>query len=149
MILLVSLFRVCTERAGLDIHAITKRITSLAVHAPDGTALPTSSSSSLDQKVSAEDEQKIQAVEWLCFDPAQRVDALLQSNSLARVLLADAKVEAVRKLLVDVLPTDTIPLVRQCWTTEQYVSFLSNSHTRDLSNSRTLICPVVSSCFFC
>jgi nuclear pore complex protein Nup107 len=75
------------DRAGLNVNAITKRVVEL-VRASPGLAsaaqlceLPLADKSGA---ITAEEEVSIRAIEWLTFDPDQRIDALIHTNALAR-----------------------------------------------------------------
>lgn len=63
-------------QVGLDLQSITKQVVA-NIHIPTERIFDDT----------AEDRTKIKAVEWLCFDPLQRFEALYQANALARTLL--------------------------------------------------------------
>ena len=42
---------------------------------------------SLDAPMTPDDRRKIEAIEWLVFDPCQRAEALIQSNAVVRHFL--------------------------------------------------------------
>lgn len=70
------------DRAGLNVNAITKRVVelSLAVTTPPAVG-------STADTITLEHEAGIRSIEWLTFDPEQRIDALVHANALARRLI--------------------------------------------------------------
>ncbi|KAL6070967.1 Nuclear pore complex protein [Balamuthia mandrillaris] len=103
------------ESAGLNTNQITKRV----VHIIQTSSLEEEekeeiSSASAANQITAEDENKIRAIEWLTFDPQQRAEALIQSNSLARKFLLQGKHTSARRLL-DFVPRDSVAVIQQ-WT---------------------------------
>lgn len=76
-------------------------------------------------RITADDLKKIKAIEWLCFDPSQRTEALFQSNAVVRAFLgiflfqnkfanyfeASRRIEAAHKLFDEVLPQDSVSVV--------------------------------------
>lgn len=75
------------EEAGLDVPLITKTVVEnvrkkqLALNElPD-------KDSKLQPTLTPEDEQKINSLNWLMFDPLQRTEALIQANALMRYFL--------------------------------------------------------------
>jgi nuclear pore complex protein Nup107 len=79
-----------------------------------------------DDTISSDDEFKIKAIEWLCFDPSQRLDAIIQANGLLRefigiysfsilvneLYIAFHRLQAARQL-IKILPEDSIEVVVQ------------------------------------
>jgi len=60
------------------------------------------------------DKRKLKAIEWLCFDEAQVIDALVQSNVVVHEFLENGKMEAVAKLIIGpppILPPNIVTLV--------------------------------------
>ena len=98
------------EKAGLSTTQITRAVVDLSkfmpVHDPDPTK---------QREVSLADEKKIMAVEWLCFDPSQRAHALMEINGLTREYILDGKMSAASMAMYQVLPADTMSLVRAGW----------------------------------
>lgn len=43
-----------------------------------------SNSFEIQPTITVEDKTKIKSIEWLCFDPSQRLEALIQSNLVLR-----------------------------------------------------------------
>jgi hypothetical protein len=77
------------DRAGLNVNAVTKRVVEL-MRATPGLALEAASGlgesplTAKSRTITPEDEVAIRAIEWLTFDPDQRIDALIHANALAR-----------------------------------------------------------------
>ncbi|KNC55585.1 nuclear pore complex protein Nup107 [Thecamonas trahens ATCC 50062] len=122
------------EAARLDVRAITSQVVRNIY---------------LASEAEASDERKVHSLQWLCFYPDQRAEALVQANALARSLLlahvesarfdaslkatpADAvaallaavpvaKVEVTRQLLSVVLPADTLDILRDGWAEAELV----------------------------
>jgi len=76
-------------------------------------------------------------LEWLMFNPSQRVHALLHSNTLARRFILDRKIAAAREVLA-ALPTDSVALVKQSWAYHKKKSWEANAVREHLSLSAFL-----------
>ncbi|XP_065269452.1 nuclear pore complex protein Nup107 [Emys orbicularis] len=61
-----------------------------------------------------EDRLKIDVIDWLVFDPAQRAEALKQSNAIMRKFLASKKHEAAKDVFVKI-PQDSIAEIYNQW----------------------------------
>lgn len=87
---------------GLDVETITtytvETIRNRQDEAPE---------KQLQTAISPADEEKISALEWLTFYPQQRGELLWQTNAMIRTLLAEGKIECVRKAF-KMVPTDSI-----------------------------------------
>nr|3CQC_A Chain A, Nuclear pore complex protein Nup107 [Homo sapiens] len=71
-------------------------------------------SPALDTGTTEEDRLKIDVIDWLVFDPAQRAEALKQGNAIMRKFLASKKHEAAKEVFVKI-PQDSIAeIYNQC-----------------------------------
>uniref|UniRef100_A0A7N5P5N3 Nuclear pore complex protein n=1 Tax=Ailuropoda melanoleuca TaxID=9646 RepID=A0A7N5P5N3_AILME len=61
-----------------------------------------------------EDRLKIDVIDWLVFDPAQRAEALKQGNAIMRKFLASKKHEAAKEVFVKI-PQDSIAEIYNQW----------------------------------
>ncbi|PNI30045.1 NUP107 isoform 2, partial [Pan troglodytes] len=61
-----------------------------------------------------EDRLKIDVIDWLVFDPAQRAEALKQGNAIMRKFLASKKHEAAKEVFVKI-PQDSIAEICNQW----------------------------------
>ncbi|KAK3854838.1 hypothetical protein Pcinc_038712 [Petrolisthes cinctipes] len=91
---------------GLDTHAITAAVVtnirlSSSGRDPEGEVVA---------ETTTEDRVKINAVDWLLYDPQQRVEALRQGNALMRTFLISRKIGATRALFSKI-PTDSVNLI--------------------------------------
>jgi len=59
-----------------------------------------------------DDVNKINAIDWLIFDPAQRAEAMKQANALMRIFVAQKKIEAAKKVFNKV-PSDSVAIMMQ------------------------------------
>ncbi|KAK3545071.1 hypothetical protein QTP86_033480 [Hemibagrus guttatus] len=109
--------RRCLElarQAGLDVAAVTKTVVE-TVSERDGEEFSHHDlTPALDTGTTAEDRQKIDVIDWLVFDPAQRAEALKQSNAIMRKFLAAKKHEAA-KLVFAKVPEDSMREIYRQW----------------------------------
>eukprot|EP01012_Entosiphon_sulcatum_P068526 TRINITY_DN9876_c0_g1_i1.p1 TRINITY_DN9876_c0_g1~~TRINITY_DN9876_c0_g1_i1.p1 ORF type:complete len:852 (+),score=168.98 TRINITY_DN9876_c0_g1_i1:27-2558(+) len=99
------------ERAGLDIAAITKYTVVATIQEdeekakrgdePEKRAAPF-------PVLSAQEERLVRVVRWLTYRNQQRLEAVIQSNTVLRDLLERDRLPVARALLRDVLPHDTV-----------------------------------------
>ncbi|KAF3826027.1 hypothetical protein GH733_006141 [Mirounga leonina] len=68
----------------------------------------------LDTSTTEEDRLKIDVIDWLVFDPAQRAEALKQGNAIMRKFLASKKHEAAKEVFVKI-PQDSIAEIYNQW----------------------------------
>uniref|UniRef100_A0A8C8XTL7 Nuclear pore complex protein n=1 Tax=Panthera leo TaxID=9689 RepID=A0A8C8XTL7_PANLE len=61
-----------------------------------------------------EDRLKIDVIDWLVFDPAQRAEALKQGNAIMRKFLASKKHEAAKEVFLKI-PQDSIAEIYNQW----------------------------------
>jgi nuclear pore complex protein Nup107 len=108
------------EKARLDVPQITKRVVEI-IRQGSPEEVPSQEISLHSNAITLEDSTKIRAIEWLCFDPSQRAEALYQSNALARVFLAFHKLEAANKLFDEILPQDSVAVVLEKSSTQNPV----------------------------
>lgn len=79
------------HRAGLNVNAITKRVVELIQAFPE-EAEPELPMPPHNYGITPEDEAAIRAIDWLTFDPEQRIDALIHANALARQFIRTSPV---------------------------------------------------------
>ncbi|GMI32007.1 hypothetical protein TrRE_jg4143, partial [Triparma retinervis] len=60
-----------------------------------------------------EDARKMKSLEYLCIDPAYRLEGLVQANSLLRMLLLQGKIESCKLLVVKYWPADSVRVIRE------------------------------------
>ncbi|KAM9467463.1 nuclear pore complex protein Nup107 [Clarias gariepinus] len=102
------------EQAGLDVAAVTKMVVE-TVRERDGEEFSHHDlTPALDMGTTAEDRQKIDVIDWLVFDPAQRAEALKQSNAIMRKFLASKKHDAA-KLVFAKVPEDSMREIYRQW----------------------------------
>ncbi|XP_033126443.1 nuclear pore complex protein Nup107-like isoform X2 [Anneissia japonica] len=103
------------EDAGLDVPKITKTVVE-NIRNRDLTEFDadTESTPALDAATSEEDRKKIEAIDWLVFDPSQRAEALKQSNAVMRTFLGIKKHDAAREVFHKI-PGDTIDVILKNW----------------------------------
>ncbi|XP_042236201.1 nuclear pore complex protein Nup107-like [Homarus americanus] len=91
---------------NLDTHAITSAVVtnirlSSNIRDPEGEMV---------SETTAEDRVKISAIDWLLYDPQQRVEALRQANALMRTFLISRKIGATRALF-NKIPSDSVNVI--------------------------------------
>ncbi|XP_076461376.1 nuclear pore complex protein Nup107-like [Babylonia areolata] len=101
------------EEAGLDVAAITKRVVENIRHR-DTPVVSLDTSLAINVGISEDDRQKIEAIDWLVFDPAQRAEALKQANAVMRSFIVLKKHNAAREVF-NKLPADSIDVVYKMW----------------------------------
>lgn len=100
------------EEEGLDVAAITKAVVE-RVRATN-TMPPPENSLAPDISISAEDQAKIDAIDWLVFDDTHRAEAMKQGNAIMRAFIAVKKHLAARKAF-EKLPSDSIDVIYRQW----------------------------------
>uniref|UniRef100_A0A4W5KEZ4 Nuclear pore complex protein n=1 Tax=Hucho hucho TaxID=62062 RepID=A0A4W5KEZ4_9TELE len=75
------------REAGLDVAAVTKMVVENIRERDTEEFSHHDLTPALDTGTSAEDQRKIDVIDWLVFDPAQRAEALKQSNAIMRKFL--------------------------------------------------------------
>ncbi|XP_067110338.1 nuclear pore complex protein Nup107 [Osmerus mordax] len=114
--------RRCLElarQAGLEVAAVTKLVVENVRERDDQEFVHHDLSPALDTGTSPEDQRKIDVIDWLVFDPAQRAEALKQSNAIMRKFLASKKHEAAKQVFSKV-PEDSMREIYRQW--EEQVS---------------------------
>ncbi|XP_071501172.1 nuclear pore complex protein Nup107-like [Diadema antillarum] len=101
------------EDAGLDVAAITKRVVE-TLRFKEEEQPDVADSAAYDSATSQEDRRKIEAIDWLVFDPSQRAEAVKQSNAIIRAFLATKKHDAARAVFRK-LPEDSIDIIHRNW----------------------------------
>uniref|UniRef100_A0A8B9GXE7 Nuclear pore complex protein n=1 Tax=Astyanax mexicanus TaxID=7994 RepID=A0A8B9GXE7_ASTMX len=102
------------SQAGLDVAAVTKTVVE-AVRERDSEEFSHHDlTPALDTGTTLEDRQKIDVIDWLVFDPAQRAEALKQSNAIMRKFLASKKHDAA-KLVFAKVPEDSMREIYRQW----------------------------------
>jgi len=94
------------EKYHLDVPQITKCVVEIIRKTSQEDI-----TEEINNIITFEDLKKISAIEWLCFDPSQRHEALYQSNLLAGSFIASKKLEAAKKLFEEILPEDSVAVV--------------------------------------
>uniref|UniRef100_A0A663F8T9 Nuclear pore complex protein n=1 Tax=Aquila chrysaetos chrysaetos TaxID=223781 RepID=A0A663F8T9_AQUCH len=98
--------------AGLDVATITKTVVE-NIRKKDAGEF-SHHDHMLDMGTTEADRLKIDVIDWLVFDPAQRAEALKQSNAIMRKFLASKKHEAAKDVFVKI-PQDSIAEIYNQW----------------------------------
>ncbi|KAK2490880.1 hypothetical protein MC885_006302, partial [Smutsia gigantea] len=85
------------KEADLDIATITKTVVENIRKRDNGEFSHHDLTPALDTGTTEEDRLKIDVIDWLVFDPAQRAEALKQGNAIMRKFLASKKHEAAKE----------------------------------------------------
>ncbi|XP_057710621.1 nuclear pore complex protein Nup107 isoform X2 [Corythoichthys intestinalis] len=104
--------RLATE-AGLDVAAVTKLVVEMVRERDDGDF--THHRQNLETGTTKEDQDKIDVIDWLLFDPAHRAEALKQSNAIMRRFLALEKHHAAKAVFSKV-PEDSMREIYCQWS---------------------------------
>ncbi|XP_069831037.1 nuclear pore complex protein Nup107 [Dendropsophus ebraccatus] len=102
------------KEAGLDVATITKRVVENTRRKNRGEFSHHDFTPALDSGTNEEDRAKIDAIDWLVFDPAQRAEALKQSNAIMRTFLASKKHDAAKEVFGKI-PPDSIAEIYSQW----------------------------------
>ncbi|MEE6480515.1 hypothetical protein FKM82_012595 [Ascaphus truei] len=102
------------REAGLDVASITKTVVENTRKKDAGKFTHHSLEPALDSGTTEEDRVKIDVIDWLVFDPAQRAEALKQSNAIIRKFLASKKHEAAKEVFGKI-PQDSIAEIYSLW----------------------------------
>ncbi|XP_044082205.1 nuclear pore complex protein Nup107 isoform X2 [Neovison vison] len=102
------------KEADLDIAAITKTVVENIRKKDNGEFSHHDVAPALDTSTTEEDRLKIDVIDWLVFDPAQRAEALKQGNAIMRKFLASKKHEAAKEVFVKI-PQDSIAEIYNQW----------------------------------
>nr|XP_054766454.1 nuclear pore complex protein Nup107-like [Lytechinus pictus] len=103
------------EDAGLDVAAITKKVVeTLRFKEDEEPGADIIRTAALEAATSQEDRRKIEAIDWLVFDPSQRAEAVKQCNAIIRIFLATKKHDAAREVFKK-LPEDSIDVILRNW----------------------------------
>ncbi|XP_015261194.1 PREDICTED: nuclear pore complex protein Nup107 [Gekko japonicus] len=100
------------KEAGLDVATITKTVVE-NICKKDASEF-THHDLAIDMGTTEEDRLKIDVIDWLVFDPAQRAEALKQSNAIMRKFLASKKHEAAKDVFIKI-PQDSIAEIYNQW----------------------------------
>ncbi|XP_043196075.1 nuclear pore complex protein Nup107-like [Amphibalanus amphitrite] len=95
------------EEAGLDAPAAALAVVRAA-------RLPAEPAAELSAETSEDDRRAAGAIQWLLFEPAQRLDALREGNAICRRLLLARKLPAARELM-QLIPDDSIAVLLARW----------------------------------
>ncbi|XP_076849044.1 nuclear pore complex protein Nup107 [Brachyhypopomus gauderio] len=101
-------------KAGLDVAAVTKTVVETVRERDSDEFSHHDLTPALDTGTTVEDQQKIDVIDWLVFDPAQRAEALKQSNAIMRKFLASKKHEAAKQVFAKV-PKDSMREIYHQW----------------------------------
>ncbi|XP_013392603.1 nuclear pore complex protein Nup107-like [Lingula anatina] len=100
------------EEAGLDIPNITKLVVEkIRTKGPD---FKIDRDAALEAATTEEDHQKIEAIDWLVFDPSQRAEAVRQANAVMRTFIALKKHAAAREVFSKIPPGSIDIIYRNC-----------------------------------
>ncbi|KAB1270303.1 Nuclear pore complex protein Nup107 [Camelus dromedarius] len=102
------------KEADLDIATITKTVVENIRKKDNGEFSHHDLAPALDTGTTEEDRLKIDVIDWLVFDPAQRAEALKQGNAIMRKFLALKKHEAAKEVFVKI-PQDSIAEIYNQW----------------------------------
>uniref|UniRef100_A0A8K9UVF6 Nuclear pore complex protein n=1 Tax=Oncorhynchus mykiss TaxID=8022 RepID=A0A8K9UVF6_ONCMY len=102
------------REAGLDVAAVTKMVVENIRERDTEEFAHHDLTPALDTVTSAEDQRKIDVIDWLVFDPAQRAEALKQSNAIMRKFLACKKHQAA-KVVFGKVPEDSMREIYRQW----------------------------------
>ncbi|EDM16607.1 nucleoporin 107, isoform CRA_b [Rattus norvegicus] len=102
------------KEADLDVATITKTVVENIRKKDNGEFSHHDLAPSLDTATTEEDRLKIDVIDWLVFDPAQRAEALRQGNAIMRKFLALKKHEAAKEVFVKI-PQDSIAEIYNQW----------------------------------
>lgn len=100
------------RQAGLDVAAVTKMVVE-NIRERDSQEFE-HHDLTLNTGTSLEDQRKIDVIDWLVFDPAQRAEALKQSNAIMRKFLASQKHDAAKQVFSKV-PEDSMREIYRQW----------------------------------
>ncbi|XP_053111980.1 nuclear pore complex protein Nup107 isoform X3 [Hemicordylus capensis] len=100
------------KEAGLEVATITKTVVE-NIRRKDASEF-THHDLAIDTGTTDEDRLKIDVIDWLVFDPAQRAETLKQSNAIMRKFLASKKHEAARDVFRKI-PQDSIAEIFKQW----------------------------------
>ncbi|XP_062931624.1 nuclear pore complex protein Nup107 [Cynocephalus volans] len=102
------------KEADLDVATITKTVVENIRKRDNGEFSHHDLAPALDTGTTEEDRLKIDVIDWLVFDPAQRAEALKQGNAIMRKFLASKKHEAAKEVFVKI-PQDSIAEIYNQW----------------------------------
>uniref|UniRef100_A0A8C2VLJ3 Nuclear pore complex protein n=1 Tax=Chinchilla lanigera TaxID=34839 RepID=A0A8C2VLJ3_CHILA len=102
------------READLDVATITKTVVENIRKKNDEEFSPHDLNLDQDSDTTQEDRVKIDVIDWLLFDPAQRSEALKQGNAIMRKFLALKKHEAAKEVFVKI-PRDSIAEIYNLW----------------------------------
>ncbi|XP_063783579.1 nuclear pore complex protein Nup107 isoform X2 [Pseudophryne corroboree] len=102
------------KEAGLDIAAITKTVVENIRRRDGGELAPHDIVPAMDSAINEEDRARIDVIDWLVFDPAQRAEALKQSNAIIRTFLESKKHDAAKEVFAKI-PQDSIAEIYSQW----------------------------------
>ncbi|KAL0967258.1 hypothetical protein UPYG_G00249980 [Umbra pygmaea] len=102
------------REAGLDVAAVTKMVVENVREQDAEDFAHHDLTPALDTGTSPDDQRKIDVVDWLMFDPAQRAEGLKQSNAIMRKFLACKKHDAAKEVFAKV-PDDSMREIYRQW----------------------------------
>uniref|UniRef100_A0A8D2ITF9 Nuclear pore complex protein n=1 Tax=Varanus komodoensis TaxID=61221 RepID=A0A8D2ITF9_VARKO len=100
------------KEAGLEVATITKTVVE-NIRKKDASEF-THHDLAIDTGTTEDDRLKIDVIDWLVFNPAQRAEALKQSNAIMRKFLASKKYEAAKDVFIKI-PQDSIAEIYNQW----------------------------------
>ncbi|XP_006886166.1 PREDICTED: nuclear pore complex protein Nup107 [Elephantulus edwardii] len=102
------------KEADLDVATITKTVVENIRKKDNGEFSHHDQAPALGTGTTEEDRLKIDVIDWLVFDPAQRAEALKQGNAIMRKFLASKKHEAAKEVFMKI-PQDSIAEIYNQW----------------------------------
>nr|DBA31102.1 TPA: hypothetical protein GDO54_007008 [Pyxicephalus adspersus] len=111
------------KEAGLDVATITKTVVENTRKKDSGDFTHHDFSPALASATSEDDRAKIDVIDWLVFDPAQRAEAIKQSNAIMRKFLASKKHDAAKEVFSKI-PSDSIAEIYSQWEEQGMDSIL-------------------------
>ncbi|KAJ8008866.1 hypothetical protein DPEC_G00082890 [Dallia pectoralis] len=102
------------REAGLDVAAVTKMVVENIRERDPEEFAHHDLTPALDTGTSPEDQRKIDVIDWLVFDSAQRAEAMKQSNAIMRKFIACKKHDAAKEVFAKV-PDDSVREIYRQW----------------------------------
>ncbi|KAL5022711.1 hypothetical protein ScPMuIL_001866 [Solemya velum] len=123
------------QEAGLDIPLITKTVVE-NIRNKDVVDFSQELEGPVGTTISDEDRQKIEAIDWLVFEPSQRAEAMKQANAVMRTFIAVRKHAAVKEVFGK-LPGDSVDVVYKNW---QRLTGSTDLPPSDMNGIREYMC---------
>ncbi|KAM5171329.1 nuclear pore complex protein Nup107 isoform 1-T1 [Mantella aurantiaca] len=111
------------KEAGLNVATITKTVVENTRKKDSGEFTHHDLAPALASATSEANRAKIDVMDWLVFDPAQRAEALKQSNAIIRKFLASKKHDAAKEVFAKI-PSESIAEIYSQWEEQGMDSIL-------------------------